>query len=194
MADAAVQIRRALTPRRINRKTLLGIVGAGAALTLLTAALRTLPHGLSMLSQTLCYLIVVAIIAAVGNLWAAGFAALAATLLVDYFVTPPQFEIAPGPDNLVFLATAIAISALAAACSTGIRRRSARADVTAVVDAALKEVVGARQWAAVYTTTDGEEYAIHAPHVDPLIAAGQLADGVHGLTCPGCDRCQSVAA
>jgi K+-sensing histidine kinase KdpD len=196
VADTAVQTqptRRAPTPPGAGLRTLLGIAGAGAALALLTAALHNLPHGLSMLSQILCYLIVVAVTAAVSNFYAAGLAALGATLLVDYFITPPQYEIAPGPDNLIFLAAALAISALSAAWSTGIRRRVSD-DVAAVVDEALRTTAGAQRWAAVYATHDGEEYAIHAPHVDPLTAAQLCADAAHSLTCPGCERCELQVA
>jgi len=97
--------------------------------------------------------------------------------------------------SVFFLAAVFGISVTLAVMAGGsVQRVQSRGrDVIAAVDAALHIAAGARHWAAVYTAADGEEYEIHAPDQDPLIAAQQLADGVHGLTCGGCERCESPA-
>ncbi len=171
-----------------------GIVTAAALLSGATLLL-TGPFHLHRSSDVLVYLLIVGVTAWIGSVYAAAAGALGAALLVDYYFTPPLFSVNPlNPEMVVFFAAAFAASALSAFASH--LRRSCAApdpvDVAATADACFYGATGSRRWSAVYQAPDGRLYAIHGTALDDQEAAQQLADGVHGLTCPGCDRCGSA--
>ncbi|MBO0777182.1 MAG: DUF4118 domain-containing protein, partial [Actinobacteria bacterium] len=98
-----------------GRRRWLGILLAVAGLPLLTLAL-TAAH-LSLTDNLLAYLVVVVALAVVGGFWPAVLAAVAASLLVNWFFTPPvhTFTIAR-PENLLalllFVTVAVAVSSV----------------------------------------------------------------------------------
>jgi two-component system sensor histidine kinase KdpD len=94
------------------RRRLAGGVTALVLLPLLTVGLAQLRDSLSLPSQILCYLIAVVTIALIGGLYPALAAALAASLLINYYFTPPlySFTIAE-PNNIVVLAGFLVVAA-----------------------------------------------------------------------------------
>ena len=99
-----------------GRRRLAGFIGAAIGLPLLTLVLHTMRAQLSLASVMLLFLVAVVLAALVGGLWPALFAAVAASLLLNYFFTPPLygFTIAERENLLaliVFVAVAIAVSA-----------------------------------------------------------------------------------
>ena len=97
-------------------------------------------------------------------------------------------------DSALFLILAAAASALTVLAARG-RQREQRgiATITDAVDHAFGTHSHTHTWSAVYEQ-DGDEYVICAPGQPETVTAQQLADGVHGLTCPGCDRCSPLPA
>ena len=99
-----------------GRRRLAGFIGAAIGLPLLTLVLHSMRAGLSLASVMLLFLVAVVLAALVGGLWPALFAAVAASLLLNYFFTPPlyAFTIAERENLLaliVFVAVAVAVSA-----------------------------------------------------------------------------------
>ena len=98
-----------------TRRRLAGAATAVALLGALTAALAGSRESLSLGSQPLLYLSVVIVVALVGGLYPALLAALAATLLVNYYFTPPLYTLTIAEaENLlglvVFVLVAVAVS------------------------------------------------------------------------------------
>ena len=127
----------ALSPRR----RLAGFLGAAIGLPLLTLVLHMMRVQLSLASVMLLFLAAVVVAALVGGLWPALFAAVAASLLLNYFFTPPlfTFTIAERENVLaliVFVAVAAAVSAvvdLAARRTRQAAQASAEASTLAAV-------------------------------------------------------------
>jgi two-component system sensor histidine kinase KdpD len=99
------------------RRQLLGIVLAVAGLPLLTVVLLAAHRYLSLTDDLLIYLVAVVGVAVVGGFWPAVFAAVAASLLLNWFFTPPlhTFTI-DRPENLLalllFVTVAMAVSSV----------------------------------------------------------------------------------
>ena len=94
-----------------------GVVLAAIGLPLLTALLALGRARLNLPSDMLLYLILVIAVAVVGGLWPALAAAVAASLLLNYYFTPPlhTFTVAQGNNALalvVFLAVAVVVAVL----------------------------------------------------------------------------------
>lgn len=170
-----------------------GIITA-VSLLCTTTLLLTGPLHLHRSAEVVVYLAVLVITTWIGSVYAAAGAVIAATLVVDYFFTAPLHVFTPlQPDMVTFTAAAIGASVLARLASSRRGRcpTPEPVDVAAATDAEFHRVVGSHRWSAVYQTPSGELYAIHGAALDDQEAAQQLADGVHGLTCPGCERCGS---
>lgn len=124
-----------------TRRTLTGWLLVLAGLPLLTFALTQLRHDVTLSSDLLVYLLFVVVAAAVGGAMPALAAAVTATLLVNWFFTPPlhTWAIARGSDVLalvVYLATAAIVSTLvsiAAHRSIEARRANTEAEALAAV-------------------------------------------------------------
>jgi two-component system sensor histidine kinase KdpD len=118
------RIAAGLTPRR----RLAGVVLAVLALALLTVLLRLLPDALNLTSDVLVFLLAVVGVALVGGLWPAIGAAVAATLLLNYFFTNPigRFTIAER-NNALALVVFVAVAAMVSAVVDLAARRSSQA-------------------------------------------------------------------
>ncbi len=99
------------------RRALLGVLLAAAGLPLLTAALVAARPHLSLTDDLLIYLVAVVGLAVIGGFWPAVLAAASASLLLNWFFTPPlhTFTI-DKPDNLLalllFVTVAVAVSSV----------------------------------------------------------------------------------
>ena len=106
--------RRRLPAALSRRRRIAGFVATLAGLPILTAVLYTGPS-LSLTNDILLFLAAVVGVSLIGGLWPALLAAVAGSLLLNYFFTPPigKFTIAEG-DNLlalaIFVVVAIAVS------------------------------------------------------------------------------------
>jgi two-component system sensor histidine kinase KdpD len=99
------------------RRRLAGGITALVLLPLLTVGLAQLRASLSLPSQILCYLIAVVAIALIGGLYPALAAALAASLLINYYFTPPLYSFTIADTNNIvalagFLVVAAAVSSV----------------------------------------------------------------------------------
>ncbi|HWS46488.1 MAG TPA: sensor histidine kinase KdpD [Acidimicrobiia bacterium] len=125
----------------------LGWIVSLVGLPLLTFVLTRLqPHEADRANwlggDLLLYLLLVVIVAAIGGPWVAGFTAVAAFLLVNWFFTPPihTFTIAEG-DNVVALVVFLVVAGVVSWLVTVAARRSiesarARSEATALVQLA----------------------------------------------------------
>jgi len=99
------------------RRALVGILIAAAGLPLLTALLVAARPDLSLTDDLLIYLVAVVGLAVIGGFWPAVLAAASASLLLNWFFTPPlhTFTI-DKPDNLLalllFVTVAVAVSSV----------------------------------------------------------------------------------
>src|SRR5215475_6448028 len=99
------------------RRALLGVLLAAAVLPLLTALLVALRPYLSLTDDLLLYLVAVVALAVIGGFWPAVLAAASASLLLNWYFTPPlhTFTI-DKPDNLLalllFVTVAVAVSSV----------------------------------------------------------------------------------
>ena len=106
--------RRRLPAALSRRRRIAGFAAAGAGLPILTALLNWGP-ALSLTNDILLFLVAVVGVALLGGLWPALLAAVAGSLLLNYFFTAPVggFTIAEG-DNLlalaIFVVVALAVS------------------------------------------------------------------------------------
>ncbi len=97
------------------RRRLAGVGTAALALTALTVLLTNARASLSLSSQLLLYLTTVVAVALVGGLYPALAAAVVATVLVNFYFTPPLYRLTiADPENflalLVFVAVAVAVA------------------------------------------------------------------------------------
>jgi two-component system, OmpR family, sensor histidine kinase KdpD len=99
------------------RRALLGVLLAVAGLPLLTALLVLARPDLSLTDDLLIYLVAVVALAVIGGFWPAVLAAASASLLLNWYFTPPlhTFTI-DKPDNLLalllFVTVAVAVSSV----------------------------------------------------------------------------------
>jgi len=106
-----------LTTALSVRRRIQGVVFAAIALPLLTFVLARLRGELNLPSDILMYLAVVIVVALIGGLWPALVAAIAASLLLNYYFTPPLYTFTISDRNnalalLVFIGVAALVSAL----------------------------------------------------------------------------------
>ena len=99
------------------RRKIYGFAIAAVALPLLTFALASVRSSLNLISDVLCFLVVVVIVALTGGLLPALLAAVAASLLINFYFVPPlhTFTIAETNNALalgVFVVVAVAVSSV----------------------------------------------------------------------------------
>ena len=99
------------------RRQLTGVALALAGLPLLTTALAAARGHLSLTDDLLIYLVAVVALAVVGGFWPAVLAAVGASLLLNWYFTPPLHTFTIGkPDNilalLLFVTVAVAVSSV----------------------------------------------------------------------------------
>jgi two-component system, OmpR family, sensor histidine kinase KdpD len=118
------RIEAGLTPRR----RLAGVLLAVALLPLLTVLLSLLPDALNLTSDVLVFLLAVVGVALVGGLWPAIGAAVAASLLLNFYFTAPtgRFAIAER-NNALALGVFVAVAAMVSAVVDLAARRSSQA-------------------------------------------------------------------
>jgi two-component system sensor histidine kinase KdpD len=196
---------------RISRGLTRGrqLAGLGLALGALSVITVLAVHGhkaLNLTSDTLLYLIAVIAVAIVGGIWPALLAAVAAALLLGYFVTPPPHEWRVAERNnavalVGFVAVAIAVSRivdLAANRTSQAARASAEAETLAVlagtvlrVDRPLPAILERlRETFAMTSVTLLEN--VEARSADAAVTEDDDARGARGAN--GRDRWEVVAA
>ncbi|WP_439649196.1 DUF4118 domain-containing protein [Kribbella orskensis] len=111
-----------------SRRGFEGLALAMVALPLLTVLLTRARDQLNLASDILIYLLVVIAVAVVGGIWPALVAALAASLLLNYFFFPPlhAFNIAD-TNNSLTLVVFVAVAALVAVLVERVVRRTREA-------------------------------------------------------------------
>ncbi len=137
------------------RRALLGVLLAVVGLPLLTALLVLARPDLSLTDDLLIYLVAVVTLAVIGGFWPAVLAAASASLLLNWFFTPPlhTFTI-DKPDNLLalllFVTVAVAVSSVVhlAASRAGQAARS-REEARSLLELAQTVLGGADTPAAV---------------------------------------------
>jgi len=109
-------------------RRLLGLGVAAGGLPVLTVVLAVAGGVLNLASDLLAYLLFVLVIALVGGLWPALLGAVAASLLLNYYFTPPvgRFTIAE-PNNVIALAAFVAAAGLVSAVVDRAARRAGQA-------------------------------------------------------------------
>jgi two-component system sensor histidine kinase KdpD len=125
------------------RRRLQGALVAAVGLPLLTLALTVLRAGLNLSSEILLYLLLVVGVALVGGLWPALAAAVAASLLLNYFFTPPvgTFIIAEW-NNVLALGVFVVVAAAVSAVVERAARRTREAARAAAEAATLATLAG----------------------------------------------------
>jgi two-component system sensor histidine kinase KdpD len=137
------------------RRALLGVLLAMVGLPLLTSLLVLAGPDLSLTDDLLIYLVAVVALAVIGGFWPAVLAAASASLLLNWFFTPPvhTFTI-DKPDNLLalllFVTVAVAVSSVVhlAAIRAGQAARS-REEARSLLELAQTVLGGADTPAAV---------------------------------------------
>ncbi|BCJ76056.1 sensor histidine kinase [Catellatospora sp. IY07-71] len=180
----------ALSPVR----RLAGFALAVAGLPLLTLLLHGLEDGLSLAGDILLYLAMIVTVALIGGLWPALLAAVAASLLLNYFFTPPvgTFTIA-GRENLLALAVFVLIAAAVSVVVDLAARRtreaaSASADAATLAAVAGSVLRGARPLQALLDNLR-ETFQL-----DAVTVLERRGDGPAGPDCQGDPTAWRVAA
>src|SRR5215471_4999733 len=95
------------------RRALLGVLVAAVGLPLLTLLLALARHHLSLTDDLLIYLVAVVALAVIGGFWPAVLGAASASLLLNWYFTPPlhTFTI-DKPDNLLALLLFVTVAML----------------------------------------------------------------------------------
>ncbi|HEV7208589.1 MAG TPA: DUF4118 domain-containing protein, partial [Mycobacteriales bacterium] len=111
-----------------GRRRLLGLAATVGQLAVLTAVCTALRSQLALVSDLLLYLLAVVVVSLVGGFYPALVAALAASLLVNFYLVPPihQFTIAQ-PQNVLALVVFVVIAALVSSVVDLAARRTAQA-------------------------------------------------------------------
>jgi len=126
-----------------RRRRLQGALVAAIGLPLLTMALTGLQAGLNLSSEILLYLLLVVGVALVGGLYPALAAAVAASLLLNWYFTPPvhTFTIAERNNALALLAFVVVAAAVSAVVERA-ARRTREAALAAAEAATLATLAG----------------------------------------------------
>jgi two-component system sensor histidine kinase KdpD len=137
------------------RRRALGVLLAVAGLPLLTLVLLAVPGSLTLTDHLLIYLLAVVGLAVAGGFWAAVLAAVAASLLLNWFFTPPlhTFTI-DRPQNLLalllFVTVAVAVSSVVhLAARRAVQAAASREEATSLLSLAQTVLGGADTPAAV---------------------------------------------
>jgi two-component system, OmpR family, sensor histidine kinase KdpD len=137
------------------RRRLAGILLAAAGLPLLTLLLTVARHHLSLTDDLLIYLLAVVVLAVIGGFWPAVLAAVAASVLLNWYFTPPlhTFTI-DRPENLLalllFVAVAVAVSSVVhLAARRSVQAARSREEATALLALAQTVLGGSDTPAAV---------------------------------------------
>jgi two-component system sensor histidine kinase KdpD len=138
-----------------GRRRLAGVVLAAAVLPLLTAVLAAWRQHLDLADDLLIYLVAVVTITVLGGFWPAVLAAVAASLLLNWFFTEPlhTFTIAE-PKNLLalllFVTVAVAVSSVVhLAARRAVQAARAREEAAAQLELAQTVLGGADSPAAI---------------------------------------------
>lgn len=133
MASVDKVLRRAMSAGLSPRRQVLGASVAFVGLPVLTAGLLPLRDDLAVESVLLLYLLVVVATAAVGGVWPALAAAVAAVGLVNWFFTPPYYElsIAEGEHVLALIVFLVVAAVVALYVTVADRNASESAAVRA---------------------------------------------------------------
>jgi two-component system sensor histidine kinase KdpD len=143
--DAAISVRR-----RVG-----GALLAAALLPLLTLALTAARPHLDLADDLLIYLVAVVTITVVGGFWPAVLAAVAASLLLNWYFTEPlhTFTIAEPPNLLallLFVTVAVAVSSMVhLAARRAVQAAAAREEAAALLELAQTVLGGSDSPAAV---------------------------------------------
>jgi two-component system, OmpR family, sensor histidine kinase KdpD len=126
-----------------RRRRLAGGLTAVLGLPLLTLGLAQLRDSLNLPNQILCYLVAVVTITVIGGLYPALAAALAASLLLNYYFTPSlySFTIAE-PNNVIALVVFALVAATVASVVDGAARQTRRAARAAAEAQTLSVLAG----------------------------------------------------
>jgi two-component system sensor histidine kinase KdpD len=136
-------VRRRRRPRLSTRRQLAGGLIALVGIPLLTLLLVPLRDHVNLSTDMLLFLVLVVVVAVVGGLWPALVAAVVASLVVNWYFTEPlyTFTIAEG-QNLVALATFLAVAVIVSTLVTKLARRSADSVHARAEAEALARVAG----------------------------------------------------
>jgi two-component system, OmpR family, sensor histidine kinase KdpD len=179
-----------------GRRRLAGFLGTAVGLPMLTFILHLLRGEISLASDILLFLAAVVAVALVGGLWPALVAAVGASLLLNYFFTPPlyTFSIADRENVLglmVFVAVAVAVSVAVDLAARRTREAAqAAAEASTLATVAGSVLRGARPLAALLerlremfrldsvTLLERQPDASHAPDSREDPATWQVAASV----------------
>jgi two-component system, OmpR family, sensor histidine kinase KdpD len=137
------------------RRRLAGVLLAAALLPALTAVLAAWRMHLNLADDLLIYLVAVVTITVVGGFWPAVLAAVAASLLLNWFFTEPLHTFTIGePKNLLalllFVTVAVAVSSVVhLAARRAVQAARAREEAAALLELAQTVLGGADSPAAV---------------------------------------------
>jgi two-component system sensor histidine kinase KdpD len=115
------------------RRRLIGSAVAAALLPITTVVLANLRGGLNLTSDLLCYLLVVVAISLVGGAFPGIGTAVVASLLLNYYFTPPLYRwtIAEGNNVIALIAFVVVAAAVSAVVDLAARRTSQAARAVA---------------------------------------------------------------
>jgi two-component system sensor histidine kinase KdpD len=171
-----------------TRRRLFGAALALAAIPLLTLALVAARRYLNLDDDLLIYLVVVVATAVVGGFWPAVLAAVASSLLVNWYFTPPLHTLSIGePRNLLalvlFVTVAVAVSSVVHLAARRAQQAAhSRAEAASLLTLAQTVLGGADTPSAVLehlTTTLGGRAELRervAGRWVPVAASGVLDD------------------
>lgn len=134
-------------PRRSRgltvRRRLAGTALAAALLPALTVTLAAVRSAFTLPSQMLIFLLAVVVVALVGGLWPALAAAVAASLLLNWFFTPPfhTLTVAEG-NNVLALAVFVAVAAMVSSVVDLAARRTTQAARSSAESRTLSAMAG----------------------------------------------------
>jgi len=116
-----------------QRRQLLGLLAAAGILLLLTIAVTNLRSGLNLPSEMLLYLLATVVVALIGGVYPALTAAVASSLLLNWFFTPPfhTFKIEDRNNALALLVFIMVAASVSAVVDLAARRSSQAARATA---------------------------------------------------------------
>jgi len=136
-------IKRRRLPSLSARRQIYGWLLATIGIPLLTLLLAQTRSHLNLPAEMLLYLLLVSAVAATGGLWPALVAAVASSLAVNYFFTPPIHTFTINEfQNVVAVAVFVAVAALVSALVSQTSRRTADAERARAEAEALARVAG----------------------------------------------------
>ncbi len=136
-------VRRNRRPRLSTRRQVIAALVALVGIPLMTLVLTALRHQVNLTTDMLLFLVLVIVVALIGGLWPAVVAAVAASLVVNWFFTQPvhTFTIAEG-QNLVALVTFLLVAGIVATLVNKLSTRSADSAHARAEAEALARVAG----------------------------------------------------